>query len=345
MRYSELLLKLYDVSLKLKKQNDQNYKPSNLFLELGNLLYLENTCDLYYSRINELNNSEMQIFKSLASEDGRVRRKFIEDYKKMYDSGKLNGVLLRDYKNISDYIAVVFITELGDLLLNADFAKLFNNNIRSVYAESPDILRCFRIFSFNYRNLGVKNENIGKTFKNLLKEFEILSNISKKNGIYSIKLYDLCNEVLMANNEILGIVNRGMGIKEKTDNMINLSDIFLKIENSDNYFSDKYMPLFIDITCKNSFIESIMQDKEIENPLVIALFLIKLKDETFLKSILAEDNHLNTDKMYRIINALKNKGVMGERYCSLYEFYNYCKIVDDTFEESKRWTDKSKKKN
>ncbi len=36
------------------------------------------------TRINELNNSEMQIFKSLASEDGRARRKFIEDYKKMY---------------------------------------------------------------------------------------------------------------------------------------------------------------------------------------------------------------------------------------------------------------------
>lgn len=346
MRYSELLLKLYDVSLKLKKQNDQNYKPSNLFLELGNLLYLENTCDLYYSRINELNNSEMQIFKSLASEDGRARRKFIEDYKKMYDSGKLNSVFLRDYKNISDYIAVVFITELGDLLLNADFTKLFNNNIRSVYAESPDILSCFRIFSFNYMNLGVKNENIGKTFKNLLKEFEILSKTGKVNGFSGVKLYDFCNKMLMANNKVLDIVNRSMNIKEKPDNMINLSDIFLKVENSDNYFSDKYMPLFVDITSRNSFLESIVQDKEIKNALVIALFLVKLKDEDFLKSITTEDNHLNLDKACKIISTLKSKGALKEPlYYSPHEFSNYYKIVNDTFEESKKWTEKHKKMN
>lgn len=346
MRYSELLLKLYDVSLKLKKQNDQNYKPSNLFLKLENLLYLENTCDLYYSRINELNNSEMQIFKSLASEDGRTRRKFIEDYKKMYDSGKLNSVFLRNYKNISDYIAVVFITELGDLLLNADFTKLFNNNIRSVYAESPDILSCFRIFSFNYRNLGVKNENIGKTFKNLLKEFEILSKTGKVNGFSGVKLYDFCNKMLMANNEVLDIVNRSMNIKEKPDNMINLSDIFLKVENSDNYFSDKYMPLFVDITSRNSFLESIVQDKEIKNALVIALFLVKLKDEDFLKSITTEDNHLNLDKACKIISTLKSKGALKEPlYYSPHEFSNYYKIVNDTFEESKKWTEKHKKMN
>lgn len=346
MRYSELLLKLYDVCLKLKKQNDQNYIPQGLFLELKNLLYLENMCDLYYSRIRELNSFEMQIFKDLAYEDGRLRRKFIEDYKKVYDSGAINDVFLRDYKNISDYIAVVFITELGDLLLNPDFVKLFNSNIRNVYEESPDALRCFRILSFNYGNLGIKNENIGKTFKNLLKEFEILSKIGKINGFRGAKLYDFCNKMLMFNNEVLGIVNKNMDIKKEVDNMINLSDIFLKVENSDNYFSDKYMPLFVDITNRNSFLESIVQDKEIKNALVIALFLVKLEDEDFLKSITTEDNHLNLDKTCKIISTLKSKGALKEpSYYSPHEFSNYYKIVDDTFEESKKWTEKHKRMN
>lgn len=346
MRYSELLLKLYDVSVKLKKQNDQDYIPQGLFLELKNLLYLENMCDLYYSRIRELNSFEMQIFKKLAHEDGKARRKFIEDYKRVYDSGAIKDVFLRDYKSTSDYVAVVFITELGDLLLNSDFIKLFNTNIRNVYEESPEALRCFRIFSFNYGNLGIKNKNIGKTFKNLLKEFEILSKTGKVNGFNGVKLYDFCNKMLMANNEVLDIVNRGMNIKEKPDNMINLSDIFLKVENSDNYFSDKYMPLFVDITSRNSFLESIVQDKEIKNALVIALFLVKLKDEDFLKSILAEGNHLNLNKACKIISTLKSKGVLKEPlYYSLHEFLNYYKIVDDTFEESKKWTEKHKKMN
>lgn len=335
MKYSELLLRLYEIVIELKKQKDKSYVPQGLFLDLKNLLYLENVCDLYYSRINELNDNELKNFKDFAGEDGKVRRKFIENYNKEYNNGKIKDVFSSCYKNISDYIATVFINELGDLLLSPEFMKLFNNNIRCVYEQSPDLLSCFRIFSSNYRNLGVKNENIGKTFKNLLKEFIMLSKMYKINGIKSIKLYDLNNKMLKLNNEVFEIVNKYIPIKNNLGSMLNLSDILIEIENKDDFFSNKYIPLLLDITNQDSGFGTIIKNNNNENSLIIALILNKLMDKDFLDSITTSDNYFDSEKLCEIMNKLDDNKIQINCEYDFYEVYNYYKKVNDIFEQSK----------
>lgn len=340
MRYSELLLKLYDNVLKLKKESDRNYIPSDLFICLKELLYLENICDEYYNMIKVLNSSEIKRFKEFAALNERARKKLKEEYKKAYSNGKIISAFLYEYKNISDYIAVAFLNELSEEPFSVNFVKLFNKNIRNIYIESPNTIKRLRIFSGKYRSLGEKNENIGKIFKSLFKEFELLSKI---NDVCGLKLYDLYNEILRINNSLVSIVSENIPICKEIGSMSNLTDIFLKLENSDDFFSNKYTPLFLDITSQKSVFEYIIENNE--NLLIIGSFLNKLTDKEFLDSVTTDDFHLNTDKVYDIMNVLRNKGVMkNEKKHSIYSLYNYYKIIDDTFEESKKGIQKFKSK-
>lgn len=337
MKYSEVLLKLYDVVLKFKKQKDQSYVPSDLFYNMKNILYLEHILNLYSIRKDELNNFELQNFNELTKLDSKAKAEFKKEYEKFYFNGKIKGLFLRKYKDISDYISVVFINELGDELFNTDFVKLFNENIVKIYEENQDVLNMLKCFSYKYRELCIRNENIGTSFKGLLKEIEMLSILYKTNCISGLKLYDFYNSLLTGNEEYLSLVRQMMPVNSDFSFTTNLFDIFSKIDDSYDFFSNKYIPLFLSITDKNSALGSIIMDRMYEKKIIVGLILNKLTDKEFLDSITEKKEFLIPDKVNELINIIMDRGMKEvlEKH-KIKDIYNYYKIADDAFEEIKR---------
>lgn len=350
MKYNELLLKLYDSSLKLKKQSNKDYVPSELFSSLGKLLYLENTCDLYYERIDSLNSFEMQDFKWLAHEDGKLRLKFKDDYKKAYNNGRVKKTLLGNYKNIFDYIAAVFINELDDDLLSTDFIDMFNMDIGNINIESNNISVALKLFLDRHKRLENKNVDIGNTFKCFLKELELLSYVYEAYGKDGISTYVSLDIILEGIYESLSFidysidkVNEALNLyQEKLPFFRNISDIFLKLEGNNQFFSNKYTNLYLDLFGPKKLFKLDEATYSSNRTMLISAFLNKLSDKEFLNSVTLNDNHLNFDKVYDIEKDLSDRKLMDVNLYSFYDIYNYYKMLNSTLEKSKT---KEKSKN
>lgn len=346
MRYSELLVKLYDVVLKLKKQNKEDYVPSDLFCSMKDVLYLEYVLEPYYSRESELNDFESQCFKELIELHSKAKAKLEKSYVNAYFNGEVKRIFLRQYKDTSDYIAIGFITEIGDDLFSSDFTKLFNQNIRNVYEERPDILSKLKVFSYKYGELSISWINIGMIFKGLLKEMELLSKLYRKNSMSGLEIYSFCNSLLSNNDGNLKLVRQIMPVDSDFSFTTNLTDLFLKLEDSYDFFSEKYMPLFLNINSKYGAIDLVIMNKVSEESCILGLILNKLTDKEFLNSIMEEDGSLNFDKISSMINIIMDKGVkdIREKH-KIKDMYNYYKMADDIFEKFKEGNLKSEGKN
>ena len=314
MTYQELLIYLIEVVKNTKFEKNVDYKPSSLFDKLKDLLYLEKTCDDYYSKINELSLEEIKNFNGFAKLDGIKRKNFIKEYNDEYASGKIDNKKFRkQYDNIFDYVSVVFLNELGDDFLSQQFFKNFNSVIRNVYCEDKTLISIFKNGLFSLEYIYDCSKNIGVLFKKVLKEFEIKSSIYKKNNINGIKRYDIISEFLgfLERNRFfeeqkmyyddLDFNSRMGKICDFPSNKDDLSSVYIDLKKSKNWFENQYLDLLLNITSKSSILEELWYSDF--GLIEIAYFIRKLRDKDFFNKIVDENGNIND--ISGLINELK----------------------------------------
>lgn len=339
MRYNEVLLALYGVIEKVNKKKDNNYKKSKLFDDLKELLYLEKVCEDYFLKINELSEEETKTFNSFAVLDGNLRRKIKEEYKKAYLDGKIKNSFKEEYDNITDCVVAILLNELDNELFSYDFVNLFNDNIKNIYINDK-VLNYFKENSIYYKKLYSKDENISKDFKLVLKEFQLLSYVYKKNNIYGVALYNLIDSNISNTNGILSII--------KNDNNFNkidsITELILKLESDSNdLFSNYYSSIVLDITESKSIFNYIIKNSDKGFSIVIGIILNKLLDKKFLNSILINERHLNPKILSDILNEIHKRNLkVNYNLVNPFSLLNYYDSIDDILEEIKNNKDNKK---
>lgn len=317
--YSGLLLELFSVVTEVKRKENPNYKQSELFNSLYELLYLDKICEDYLSRYNDLNSEELATFNNLAKLNGERRRKLKADYKNTYKLGLIDKKFLEEYPNNNDYVSAVFLNELKDSFLSPTFTKVFNQRIKKVYIEQEALLSKFKNLSINYKKINIKDENIGLLFKSLLKEFELLTSIYKANGLDGISYTEYYNNLL----------NRVS--RNNYNNENNLTSIFLKLQKSKYWFSNKYLSLMLNITNRYSSIGQMALDEDIL-PYAIGLFINYLLDEKFLKAVTYEvDGSIEFKDLSNLVDILKKYKIDESK--TIYEIASIINKVDEIFQK------------
>ena len=256
LKYNDLLLELYEVVKEVKTKEDPNYKFSELFIGLNNLLNLEKICDDYFSRVNDLTDVELNNFNGFASLDAASRKKLEEDYIEAYQKGLIDKKFLNEYPNVTDYVAAIFSNELKDSFFSPLFAKVFNKRIKNTYIEDSTLLNIFKTSSINYKKIGQGEDNLGTLFKNVIKEFELLTIIYKANGlngVVSVEHYDTLLNLADYNEKIVKYDDRLLQMdryemyeyikNHSKDDYISYEDtnigtdnlVYTRVETTDNY--------------------------------------------------------------------------------------------------------------
>ncbi len=319
--YNDLLLQLCEVVKEVKKIENPNYKESDLFVSLNSLLNLEKICDDYFSRYDDLNETELETFNNFAALNGASRRKLKEDYKKAYDNKLIDKRLLDEYPGIMGYVSAIFMNELNGSFLNQNFVKTFNRMIKNVYVEDETLLNIFRMNSINYKRLYQGKENLGQLFKVTLKEFELLTAVQKNNGLNGIILTQAYDELLnlvqfnnssikkekefLAMNDFEKFENISRLItemQESEEEKTSLANMFLGLQNSKYWFANQYLTLMLNITNQNSQIASLYHNKHMTYAL--GLFINYLGDDDFLKAVTIEENE---QIVFKDLESLINK--------------------------------------
>ncbi len=307
MTYNDLLLQLFYVVCEINKKENPNYVPSKLFNDMNNLLNLEKVCEDYFNRYDDLSSVELENFNNFASLDGKARRKLISDYQKAYQNNLISKIFLQEYSKIGDYIAAIFLNEMKDNFFSKTFVRTFNDKIRKVYTEDETLLSIFKMQSYNYKALKNKKEDLGILFMTCLKEFEMLTKVYMKNGldgVISINKYDAILRIVDMNNSIIENENwflamdeyeRYNNIEKFIENDRNLevkensvAKVFLKLENSKRWFTNKYLDLVLTMTDINSELYNAFDDDSLLY--FVGVFINYLSNEDFLNAVTKKVN-------------------------------------------------------
>ncbi len=321
--YSELLLQLFEVVKEVKKEENKNYQPSQLFASLNELLNLEKICDDYFSRYDNLTEAELNNFNGFAALIGASRRKIKEDYEKAYKKGLIDKQFLDEYPGIMDYVAAIFLNELDGSFFNKNFVKIFNEQIKNVYTEDETLLNIFKMHSVNYKRLYQEEDNLGILFKYTLKEFELLTKIYNANGldgVISVKHYDTLLSIIKVNRKNAKVEKEfaSMDEYEKFENIEkfieeiseplelkeSLTGVYLKLQNSKYWFANQYLTLMLNITDKNSDLFKLLIDPKISY--AAGLFINYLSNDDFFKAVtIEEDGQIVFKDLSNLINKLQ----------------------------------------
>ncbi len=323
MTYNDLLLRLFDVVYEINKKQNPNYIPSELFNGMRNILNLEKICEDYFSRYKDLSSVELENFNNFASLDGEARRKLESDYKQAYKMNLISKKYLPEYSNVNDYISAIFLNEMKDDFFTSSFAQIFNDKIKKVYTEDETLLNIFKIHSFNYKGLMSKSKNLGVLFKTCLKEFEMLTMVYKENGlegVIAINKYDTILRIIETNNIIIENENWFLSMDEYEmynnikkfiennrklkvkDN--NVAKVFLKLENSRYWFTNKYLNLVLNMTDQNTELYNAFNDESLMY--FIGLFINYLSNEKFFNAVTKKvDNKIEFKDLSCLIEKLK----------------------------------------
>ena len=321
LKYNDLLLELYEVVKEVKTKEDPNYKFSELFIGLNNLLNLEKICDDYFSRLNDLTDVELNNFNGFASLDAASRKKLEEDYIEAYQKGLIDKKFLNEYPNVTDYVAAIFLNELKDSFFSPLFAKVFNKRIKNTYIEDSTLLNIFKTRSINYKKISQGEDNLGTLFKNVIKEFELLTIIYKANGlngVVSVEHYDTLLNLADYNEKIVKYDNRLLQMdryemyeyikNHSKDDYISYEDkdslagLFLKLQKSKYWFSNQYLTLVLNITGSNSCLYKAFFNEDLAY--AAGLFLYYLKDKEFFNAVTEE---IDGNTVFRNLDGLIDK--------------------------------------
>lgn len=334
MLYNEFLINVMKVIEKVNLKNDNNYKTSDLFKCLYDLLNIEIICSNYLDKIDSLSKEELKLFEKFGKIDNLKRKEFIEEYEKKYDLGKINkNKFLKKYTLVNDYIAAVILNEAKTNIINKEFIKSYNDEVANIYS-----LELLNNYFFNdmqgklYSNRKLYNrcDNLSYILKKTFKEYELLSKIYKKEGAnFLINYYYLNNSLsyfykIYNTKEALEKTNVNEDTIEQKlreyssfyeNHNYDFMDLFMKLEEK---YDVKYN-LFYEIIKKNGIFEKYINKESNSYEICLVLYNL-LKNKFYLKII--DDNNFNDisgimnkmfdckcsiDKILKI--ALKNDGI------------------------------------
>lgn len=355
MNYNEFLLKLVEAIKIFRSKNNPNYVPPEVFNSITELVYLENTCAWYGTRINELNSEEFKNFTGLAKANNGAREKIMNEYKTLYNAGKIDkSKFLSEYENASDCVAALLLDELKEDFFTADFLSVLNNVIGvKKYIENDVLLNKFKDCSFYKQELDKKPEDIGKVFRLLLREFMLLSSIYAENGLSGINLYALYNGVLKELNiaydmiDINERLNKVMmdpdASKKDINNVIedskhagedsnNLISIYSGMKNNNDWFSNQYLPLVVNLTSDYSILKPLVDEPKLR--LSVASFINHLEDKEFLSMVTCKDgNKVVFNDVSNLIKEIGNYEV-SDKTLNPQNYIQAVKNIDRVFDSA-----------
>lgn len=355
MNYNEFLLKLIESMKIFKKNKNPEYVVPEIINNITELFYLENTCAWYGSRINELNQDEFKTFTGLAKANATAREKIINEYNKLYNAGKIDKEkFISKYESSFDCVAAVVLNELKEDFFSADFLSTINNLIGvKKYIENDVLLNKFKDCSFYKRELDKNPEDLGKVFRLLLKEFMLLSSIYAENGLSGINLYKFYNVLLKKLNiaydmidinerlnkvmmdpdsspkDINNIMEDSMHAGENSNTLVS---IYSGMQKNNDWFSNQYLPLVVNLTSDYSILRPLIDDPKLR--LSVASFINHLDDKEFLDMVTIKDgNKVVFNDVRGLIDEIGNYGI-SEKALNPQKYIETIKSIDRVFDSA-----------